>query len=159
MSRFTGEYQSTVDDKGRVKLPAGLIRQMEEQGMVLNFVINRGFEKCLMLYPKPVWDQKAAEVDKLNIYDPVQRQFVRYFYRGATQILPDPADRLLLPKNLTEYAGLEKNVTLFAYLNQIEIWDQKKYNAELANEPDQFSELAANVFGGVQPASSIPKGI
>ncbi|MDZ4708437.1 MAG: division/cell wall cluster transcriptional repressor MraZ [Saprospiraceae bacterium] len=147
MSRFTGEYQSTIDDKGRIKLPANLVRQMTEQGIALHFVLNRGFEKCLMLYPKIVWDQKASEVDRLNVYDPTQRQFIRYFYRGATLVTADTADRILIPKNLLDHANFEKDIILFAYLNQIELWDAKGYSAELANEPDQFSELAARVFG------------
>ena len=85
--RLTGEYHTIIDDKGRVKLPAGLSKQLLEQGVALHFMINRGFEKCLILYPKTVWDQKAEVVDRLNIYDPVQRNFVRYFYRGATGVL------------------------------------------------------------------------
>jgi MraZ protein len=147
--RLTGEYQATIDDKGRVKLPSSLTKQLQEQGIALHFMLNRGFEKCLMLYPKIVWDQKAAEVDRLNIYDPIQRQFVRYFYRGATQVSGDTAERILIPKNLVEHASIEKDIVLFAYLNQIEVWDSKMYYDEMAKEPAQFSELAAKVFGGL----------
>ena len=146
--RITGEYQGTIDDKGRIKLPSGLVKQLSEQGITLNFVVNRGFEKCLMIYPKTVWDQKANEVDRLNLYDPVQRQFVRYFYRGATEINADATDRLLIPKNLSEHASIQKEIVLYAYRNQIELWDAQMYKDELANEPAQFSELAAKGFGG-----------
>ncbi len=145
--RLTGEYHTIIDDKGRVKLPAGLSKQLVEQGVALHFMINRGFEKCLILYPKTVWDQKAEVVDRLNIYDPVQRNFVRYFYRGATGVMADNAERILIPKSLTDHAGVNKEIILFAYLNQIELWDAKNYEAQLANEPSQFSDLAAQVFG------------
>lgn len=155
--RLTGEYQATIDDKGRVKLPAALTKQLQEQGVALNFMLNRGFEKCLMLYPKTVWDQKAAEVDRLNLYDPVQRQFVRYFYRGATQVLGDTAERILIPKNLIDHAFIQKDIVLFAYYNQIEVWDSKIYYDEMAKEPAQFSELAAKVFGGFSTQQIIPQ--
>lgn len=151
MFRITGEYQGTIDDKGRIKLPAGLVKQLTDQGIALHFVVNRGFEKCLMIYPKIVWDLKATEVDRLNVYDPLQRQFVRYFYRGATAITGDTAERLLIPKNLIEHASIQKEIVLFAYQSQIELWDAKLYDDELAKEPTQFSELAAKVFAGQVP--------
>jgi MraZ protein len=154
--RITGEYQVTIDDKGRLKLPAALSKQLQEQGIALHFMLNRGFEKCLHLYPKTVWDQKAAEVDRLNLYDPVQRQFVRYFYRGATWVTGDNAERILIPKNLADHAAIEKDIVLFAYHQQIEIWDSKKYYEEMAKEPSQFSELAAKVFGGIATQHLIP---
>ena len=72
MFQLTGEYECKMDPKGRIKLPAGLIRQLSASGS-LSFVINRGFEKCLMLYPKEVWDQKTQEVNNLNIYIPKPR--------------------------------------------------------------------------------------
>ncbi len=147
MFRITGEYQATIDDKGRMKLPAGLIKQFTEQGVALNFTLNRGFDKCLMLYPKTVWDKKASEVDTLNIYHPEQRQFLRYFYRGATNTIADAADRLLIPKSLADHAGLQKEIVLFAYLNQVELWDAQTYYNELAKEPTNFSDLAEKVFG------------
>ena len=150
MYQLTGEYECKMDPKGRIKLPAGLIRQLGGSGS-LAFVMNRGFEKCLMLYPKQIWEKKASEVNRLNIYIPKQRQFVRYFYRGATEISTDTADRLLIPKNLNEYAGLGKEIMLFAYHEQIEIWAKDRYAEMLSSEPEEFSELAAEVFGSIQP--------
>lgn len=146
MFQLTGEYECKMDPKGRVKLPAGLIRQLSATGN-LSFVMNRGFEKCLMLYPKEVWEKKTQEVNNLNIYIPKQRQFIRYFYRGATELTTDTADRILIPKNLNEYAGLGKEVMLFAYHEQIEIWAKDRYAEMLGSEPEEFSELAAEVFG------------
>lgn len=147
MLQLIGEYECKMDAKGRVKLPAGLIRQLNASG-AMSFVVNRGFEKCLMLYPKEVWDKKAQEVSQLNIYIPKNRQFVRYFYRGASHVNADSADRVLVPKSLVEYAGLGKDLILFAYNEQIEIWSKDKYAQMLESEPEEFSGLAAEVFGG-----------
>ena len=61
--------------------------------------------------------------------------------------MADNAERILIPKSLTDHAGVNKEIILFAYLNQIELWDAKNYEAQLANEPSQFSDLAAQVFG------------
>ena len=105
MFQLTGEYDCRMDTKGRLKLPTGLIRQMGSADS-MSFVLNRGFEKCLMLYPKVIWDKKVQEVNQLNIYIPTNRQFVRYFYRGASQLSADSAERILVPKSLSEYAGL-----------------------------------------------------
>ena len=126
MFQLIGEYECKMDAKGRVKLPAGLIRQLSSAGS-MSFVVNRGFEKCLMLYPKDVWDKKVQEVNQLNIYIPKNRQFVRYFYRGASHLGVDGAERVLVPKSLIEYAGLSKELILFAYNEQIEIWSKDRY--------------------------------
>ncbi|MEP7269537.1 MAG: division/cell wall cluster transcriptional repressor MraZ [Saprospiraceae bacterium] len=155
MFRLTGEYQATIDDKGRLKMPSGLAKQFLDQAIALNFMINRGFEKCLNIYPKTVWEETAAKVDRLNIYDQDERQFMRYFYRGATAVIADTAERLLIPKSLADFAGLKKEIVLFAYQNMVELWDAKEYEAALANEPGQFSELATKVFGNKNSAQSL----
>lgn len=146
MYQLTGEYECKMDAKGRLKLPSGLIRQLGGAS-TLSFVVNRGFEQCLMLYPKEVWDKKTNEVNQLNIYNPKERQFIRYFYRGATEVTTDGADRILVPKSLFEYANLDKEVVLNAYHEQIEIWAKDKYEVMLKSEPEDFSALAAEVFG------------
>ena len=85
---------------------------------------------------------------------------MRYFYRGASMLHMDSADRILLPGNLIDYAGLKKDVILFAYHEQIEIWDKVKYFDMLNDEPESFSEIADGIFGtlaqgGGEPQSDI----
>src|SRR5215217_3879808 len=101
MIGFIGEYESTLDPKGRFLLPAGLKKQLHER-TAENFVVNRGFEKCLSLYPMKSWKPIFSEISDLNDFDPKVRQFRRYFLNGATQVELDSANRLLLPKNLME---------------------------------------------------------
>jgi len=146
MYQFTGEYECKIDAKGRVKLPANLIRQLSGDG-TFEFMVNRGFEKHLMLYPKDVWDEKAKEINQLNIYIKKNRQAVRYFFRGATKIQSDGSDRILLSKNLIEYAGIDKQVMLFAYQDFVEIWAKDEYEKMIGEEPEDFSALAEEVFG------------
>lgn len=128
-------------------MPSNLIRQINSAG-TYEFMINRGFENHLMLYPKDVWDEKTKELNQLNIYIKKNRQAVRYFYRGATKLVADASDRILVPKSLVEYAGINKEVVLFAFQDLIEIWSNEAYEKMIGDEPDDFSQLAEEVFGG-----------
>ena len=144
MNKLTGEYECKIDSKGRVRLPASLIRQVNE--IELGFTLNRGFERHLILYPKKVWDLKTEEIDRLNIYNKKQREAIRYFYRGATQLTLDGNDRFIIPKRLIGYAEIDAEVILFAYQNQIEIWASNKYEEMLDQEPEDFSAIADELF-------------
>lgn len=143
--QLQGEYECKLDAKGRLRLPTGLIRQMGHNG-VLEFAINRGFEKHLMMYPKEVWGRKTKKINQLNIYNARERQALRYFYRGASMLAMDSADRILLPSGLMDYAGLTKEVILFAYHEQIEIWSKEAYEEMLNQQPESFAELTENLF-------------
>jgi MraZ protein len=146
MLSFIGEYESTVDAKGRFLLPAGLKKQMPETEASV-FVLNRGFEKCLTLFPVQSWEPIYKEISQLNDFDPKVRSFRRYFMNGAVQVEPDTAGRILLPKNLMEYAGLGKDIVLVSALNKIEIWDKLKYQEFFDSmSPDDFSLLASEVM-------------
>ncbi len=146
MTQFLGEYDCKLDNKGRILLPSGLKRQIPPEAED-RFVINRGFEQCLSLYPFNEWKQITAEIDKLNLYVKKNRAFVRYFYRGATELSLDSNNRLLLPKKLLAYAGIKKTAVLFAYANRVEIWDKEKYENLLTDEPEDFAQLAEEVMG------------
>lgn len=146
MSGFLGEYECSLDSKGRVKMPSALLKQLAPENQV-KFVVNRGFEQHLALYPIDEWNKKTEEIDKLNPYNRKTREFRRYFYRGATELVPDSSFRLLLPKSLMEWAKIGKDIILSAHSNMIEIWDKKCYENLLNDEPDHFAELAESVLG------------
>lgn len=153
MIGFLGEYEATVDAKGRFLLPAGFKKQLPEEANT--FVISRGFEKCLTLYPMSSWEPIFAELSKLNDFDPKVREFRRYFLNGATTVELDSAGRILLPPNLKEHAGLEKDIVLVAAMNKIEIWDKSKYQQFFDSfSPDSFSTLAQQVMTGGQSSQS-----
>jgi MraZ protein len=147
MIGFLGEYEATLDTKGRFLLPAGFKKQLPEDSST-RFVINRGFEKCLSLYPIKSWEPIYAEISKLNDFDPKVREFRRYFLNGATIMELDTAGRLLIPQNLKDHAGLEKDIVLVSAVNKIEIWDKTKYQQFFESfSPDAFSNLAQQVMG------------
>ena len=146
MQRLTGEYECKVDAKGRLRMPSSLVRQLSSDN--LTFTVNRGFEKNLILYPKEVWTQKAAEIDShLNMYNSKQRQVLRYFYRGATEVALDASDRILLPKTVLKYADIADKVMLVGIQQQVEIWSLEEYEKMISQEPEDFSQIADEIFG------------
>ena len=151
MIGFLGEYEATLDAKGRFLLPAGFKKQLQEEAGN-QFVINRGFEKCLTLYPMKSWEPIFSELSKLNDFDPKVREFRRYFLNGATVLELDTAGRLLVPPNLKEHAGLEKDIVLASAMNKIEIWDKGKYQQFFESfSPEAFSQLAQQVMMAANP--------
>jgi MraZ protein len=147
MIRFLGEYEATLDTKGRFLLPAGFKKQLPEVEN-LRFVINRGVEKCLNLYPIQNWDILFEDISKLNDFDPKVREFLNYFLNGATFVEPDTAGRLLIPPNLKEQTGLGKDIVLVAKIKKIEIWDSNKYKQQLFESfsEERYSYLADEVM-------------
>ncbi len=145
MLNLIGEYECKLDSKSRLLFPAGLKRQLPIAAEY-KFVLNRGFEKCLVLYPQDEWKTISDEINRLNIYIKKNREFVRYFYRGATEIVLDATNRLLIPKGLLQYAGIDKDVVLFTFSNRIEIWEKQTYENLLHDEPEEFADLAEEVM-------------
>jgi MraZ protein len=129
-------------------IPAGHKRQLpeaEREGLV----VNRGFEKHLVIYTRKEWDKIVDDLSKLNQYEKRTREFIRYFTRGATELSLDSNGRVLLPKALLEYAGIGADVVLACQFNKIEVWDQRAYDQQMDNEPDNFANLAEEVMGGL----------
>ncbi|MBT2562837.1 division/cell wall cluster transcriptional repressor MraZ [Pedobacter sp. ISL-68] len=146
MTQLLGEFDCKLDAKGRLMVPAALKKQLpesEKEGLI----INRGFEKNLVIYPKNVWDAVVADLAKLNIYDQENRAFVRAFTRGATELSLDAAGRVLLPKSLVEYAGIGSDLVLACQLDRIEVWDKKAYEDIFDDVPANFASLAQKVMG------------
>lgn len=148
MSHFLGEFDCKLDAKGRMMIPSSLKKQLpeaEREGLV----INRGFEKHLVIYTKKEWDSITEELSKLNVYEKKSRDFIRYFTRGATELSLDSANRILFPKALIEYAGINGEVVLSCVLNKIEVWAKDAYDSQMDNEPENFANLAEEVMGSM----------
>lgn len=146
MHTFLGEYEVAIDAKGRFLLPAGLRKQLPE-GAADRFVINRGFENCLVVYTMDVWQVLSAKINKLNDFNQKERAFKRLFLNGACIVELDSAGRMLLPKNLMEYAGLSKDMVLAAQGNKVELWDKEAYQNYMKQHVGGLSLLAEEVGG------------
>ena len=149
MTGFHGEYQSTIDAKGRFHLPGSLKKQLVEGEN--RFIVSRGFEKCLTLYPLNSWQMILDKIGQLNDFDPKVRQFRRQFLGGATEVELDAAGRILLPPTLREFALPGKEIVLAAALDRFEIWDASKYKQLFEDfSADEFSNLAQEVMAGIK---------
>ena len=127
-------------------VPSGLKKQLpnvEQEGLV----INRGFEKHLVIYPKKVWEGIVEELSKLNQYEKKNREFIRFFTRGAMELTMDASGRVNLPKSLLEFAGISGEVILACQFDKIELWDKQAYDNLLDSEPEDFANLAEEVMG------------
>lgn len=145
MAQLHGEYECKLDPKGRLIIPAALKKQLPKAAKD-TFFINRGFEKCCVLYPSNEWALIAAEINKLSDFIAKERQFKRYFLRGASRVEMDAASRILVPKPLQEYIEAKSDVVLLAYGNKIELWSKAGYDKMLSEEPSDFSALAEEVM-------------
>lgn len=148
MTSLIGEYDCKVDAKGRFMFPIDLRKQLEtlfEKG----FVINRNLhQKCLVLYPINEWDRLNKKLSKLNRLIKANDVFVRKFTGGATNVEADNSGRILLPKSLTDYAGISADLKVLGSNNVIELWDKTLYE-EFLNQDIDIEKLAQDVLGGI----------
>lgn len=148
MANFIGEYTGKLDAKGRVMFPAPFRKQLGGEGQE-EFVINRGFEECLVLYPKKEWDAISKKINALNPFKAENRQFIRLFNNGATLITLDAAGRLLIPKELQKYAKIEADLYFTANGRKIELWSKQAYEQTMNISSDEFAKLAEKVMGEI----------
>lgn len=144
MSSFKGREQFTIDAKGRINFPARMRKGVSPESGD-NFVITRGYDKCIFVYPNDEWLLVEASLRKLQTTNPKHRQFLRVMYEFATDVQIDSASRLQLTKDLIEFAEIEKDVLIFGVQDHIEIWNPKvrdEYNSGLTAT---FEEVAAMV--------------
>lgn len=137
---FVGEYQHTLDDKGRVALPA---RFRELLGP--RFMLVRGLDECLFIYPLDEWERLVERLKSVPISQSDFRAFARYFLAGAVEVEPDKQGRFVLPSHLREYAGLTKEVSILGVGNRLEIWDRAKWEEMKARIHGEFAKLAEAV--------------
>jgi MraZ protein len=149
MISFIGDYTCRLDSKGRITLPSAFKRQMKE-GVQDGFVLKRDvFEKCLILFPMKEWDRQNQIIrSKTNPYNKEHASFLRMFFSGTAEVIPDSNSRVLLPKRLLEYAGIDGEVVLAGQFGRIEIWAAEKYE-KVSRGDDEFMSMAERILGGL----------
>ena len=147
MVNLIGTYECKADAKGRLMLPASFKKQLSEV-LPKGFVLKRSvFQPCLELYPREEWDMLMQKMNKLNRFKKKNNDFIRRFTAGVKEIEVDTTGRILIPKDLTAFAGIEKQLVLSSAINIIEIWDKKRYEAAIEEATDDFADLAEEVMG------------
>ena len=148
MFGLVGEYEVKLDNKGRFMFPAHLRKQLSPAAQE-NFMLNKGFEDCLTLYPMNDWEKLSDKLSKLNLFKPKNRMFYRLFHQGAKNTSLDSAGRILIPVSHLERVGLHKEAMIIAYNDRIEIWDKTKYFNLIEGNMADFADLADEVMGNL----------
>lgn len=120
---FRGEYNHTIDDKGRLIIPSRFRYELGE-----SFVLTRGLDGCICIYPQNEWDLLEAKLRELPLTNRNSRLVTRFLVGGAVSCELDKQGRILIPAPLREHAGLTKDVVLVGTLERIEIWDKTRWN-------------------------------
>lgn len=137
---FLGEYDHTVDDKGRLAIPARF-----RAGLSAGLVVTRGFDQNLLLYPLPVWHELSARVTALPMTQPAARTLRRLLFGSAANLELDKQGRILLPANLRQYADVVSDAVVAGMDTFIEIWSRERWQAVIDSFPDQAAALAEQV--------------
>ena len=154
MINLIGTYECKSDAKGRIMLPTALKKQLSPV-MQEGFVIKRSvFNDCLEMYPMKEWDIMASQVNKLNRFIKKNIDFIRSYMSGLKVVEVDGAGRILIPKNLIVFAGIDKEIVLTASVNVIEIWDKKQYESTIKETLKDFGKLAEEVMGNRQDSEN-----
>ena len=147
MQHFIGSYECKADIKGRITLPAALKRQLNNS-LDKGFVIKRAvFNKCLEVYPLNQWENLMDRVNKLNRFSKKNNDFIRRFTAGVKFVEIDATGRVLIPKDLTNYAKISKEVVVSSVVNILEIWDKTLYENAIDEATTDFAALAEEVMG------------
>ncbi|TDN84338.1 division/cell wall cluster transcriptional repressor MraZ [Salegentibacter sp. 24] len=147
MVNLIGTYECKADAKGRLMVPSALKKQlapMLQEGFVLKRSV---FQACLELYPMQEWNVLMQKINGLNRFKKKNNDFIRRFQAGVKMVEVDSNGRLLIPKDLVGFAGINKEVVLSSAVNIIEIWDKEKYENTIDETSDDFAELAEEVMG------------
>ncbi len=150
MAGFKGQAEYSIDEKGRVALPAKMRRVLSPDAKE-TFVATRGIERCVYLYPLDRWEKMEAEFETLNLYRAETRDFIRTITRWADEVVLDGQGRIGLPKNLLDFATLapKGQAVIIGALDHIEIWDPAVFDAYLNERPDDYETVTERVMGGL----------
>lgn len=145
MSSFKGSYTHAVDEKGRVNLPAKLRKYLSPESND-TFVVTRGFEKCLFVYPVDEWNKLEQSLRDLSPYNLEHRRLIRTLLELASECPLDGQARLSIPQELREYASLKNEVRIIGTLDKIELWDPAIYNDFKSSQPESYEDIASRIM-------------
>lgn len=147
MINILGTYECKADSKGRIMLPSSLKKQIAPV-LKDGFVIKRSvFNKCLEIHPMSEWKKIVDQVNQLNRFVKKNNDFIRSYMSGLKIVNTDSSSRILIPKDLLEFAGLEKQIVLSSSVNIIEVWDKNEYEKSVSKSLKKFGDLAEEVMG------------
>lgn len=138
---FTGEYQHNIDPKGRLIIPSRFRDELSE-----DFIITRGLDGCLFVYPQSVFNKIVTNLRKKPFTKKKNRDFQRFFLSGAIECSLDKQGRASISKALVKYAGLDKECVVTGVNERLEIWSKDAWDSFFEENLDAFSDIAEEVF-------------
>lgn len=138
---FMGEYQHNLDAKGRIIVPAKF-----RDGLGEKFVLTRGLDQCLFVYPLEEWKILENKLKQLPLTKKDARKFTRFFLSGASECEIDKQGRISIPQSLRTYADLSKACTIIGVSNRLEIWDEAVWQEYVSESEESFAEIAENLM-------------
>jgi len=145
MSAFKGTYRYSVDEKGRVNIPAKF-RKSTSSATHDVFVITGGLEGCLFVYTIEEWERIEEKLKRLPFTQKRTRLFARYLFSNASDAPLDRQGRITIPPHLLKFAKIKKEVLILGVLERIEIWDPEGYNNYLASAEKTYEQIAEELF-------------
>ena len=147
MINLIGTYECKADAKGRLMFSSAFKKQLSSV-LQEGFVIKRAvFQPCLELYPMKEWSLMMEKINKLNRFVKKNNDFIRRFTAGVKIVELDASGRILIPKDLCDFAGIKKQIVLSSAVNIVEIWDKDKYEKAIDDAAVDFADLAEEVMG------------
>ncbi len=134
---FMGEYQHSIDDKGRIIIPAKFREQLGD-----HFIVTRGLDNCLFVYPMSEWGILEQKLKSLPMMKSDARAFSRFFFSGATECELDKQGRVNLPNTLCDYAKLDKDCIVLGVSNRVEIWSRQIWEGYFKQSEETFNDIA-----------------
>ena len=147
MQHLVGTYECKADAKGRIMMPIAIKKQLAST-ITNGFVLKRAvFNACLELYPVKEWKKLMEKVNDLNRFNKKNNDFIRRFTAGVKTVEIDTSGRILIPKDLVNYAHISKEVVVSSTVNILEIWDKSLYESAIDEAALDFGALAEEVMG------------
>ena len=138
---FIGEYHHSLDDKGRLIIPSKFRDELGEK-----FIITRGIENCLFVYPEASWTNITNQLESLPFTKKDARAFIRFFLSGATIAEFDKQGRINITSPLISYAKINKECVIIGTGDRLEIWSEESWNDFFTSAKDSMSDIAENLF-------------
>jgi MraZ protein len=145
VSSFKGSYDYSVDNKGRINIPSRLRKYISPEAND-TFVVTRGYEQCLYVYPLDEWNKVEENIRQLSSTNPKHRFFMRTLLERATESQLDGQSRITIPKELLQFAGIENEVFIIGVLEHIEIWNPLTYAEYQKTQAESYESVAQTVL-------------
>ncbi|MDD5060368.1 MAG: division/cell wall cluster transcriptional repressor MraZ [Candidatus Omnitrophica bacterium] len=142
---FYGEFEHSIDRKGRLILPAKF-REVAKNQFVEKFFVTRGLDKCLFMFSEEEWRSQENKFKSMPFTKQQSRTFNRLLFSGAVEVSFDKQGRILLPQYLKDFADIKKDVMIVGVSNRIEIWAKDKWQEFFANTRQSFEEIAEKLM-------------